>query len=288
MDKYFDKLREENYNKYVAPFDFAENTLRIADAFMKENCERAKQKYTGLYDYQKDFILNLAKHEDFVAFKPRCCGATYLLASHIANKIISNEYSDDTLNIFMVFANAALADEFSKKLKQCLYVANYKGYHKRFSNSCYETNNICIKFHSAKDQYSLCATRSFPAQEVYFDEYAFMNKDFVKEICMVYDKAKKTFITTPDTICDINPANYVTKEHSFQNIRWYDVPRYTVGGLWAYKTKRVENQIKENIENLIKDGWTITSPAYNEFKKMLGKNFFNELNDIKYGREEKN
>ena len=118
MDKYFDKLKDENYKKYILPLEQADEAMRIAEAIFQSDCVLRKEMYYGVQEYQKEFLLNLATDKDFLALKPRQCGVTDLLAAHIAAKIIRHDcgitYSNDKLNILMVFANAQLVDEFVK------------------------------------------------------------------------------------------------------------------------------------------------------------------------------
>lgn len=294
MDKYFDKLKDENYRKYIAPVLFADKTLKIAEAFLSDNCKYQKQKFTGLYEYQKEFLLNLSSDKDFVVRKPRCCGATVLLAAHIANKIISRDYGitdsgEECLNIMMVFPNHQTIAAFINILKQCLYLSDYNGSVKRFDQKEFVdmARNIHIKFASAlSDIYSkLCC---FRVDEFYFDEYAFMDKKLVEETCMLLPKARKVFITTPDKTLSVDVKNIVSNDHIFQNICWYEVPRYKESGIWAYKTEKLTNPTKKEIEERIKDGWEITSPEFQKFKGILGASFINELNDYTYGRKEKN
>ncbi len=295
MDKYFDKLKDENYRKYIAPIMFADKTLKIAETFLRNNYRWNKKEFYSFYDYQKEFLLNLSSDKDFVVRKPRCCGATVLLAAHIANKIISREFcitdsGEGCLNIMMVFPNGAMIESFIKILKSCLELSSYRSSIKRFDHKMFidTGENIRIKFTSGLHDFSsqMC---SYDIDEFYFEEYAFIDRNIIEEMCSMRPEARKVFITTPGTtLKGIDVKNIVSNDHIFQNICWYEVPRYKESGIWAYKTEKLTNPTKKEIEEKIKDGWEITSPEFQKFKEILGASFINELNDYTYGRKEKN
>lgn len=294
MDKYFQKVKDENYKKYILPLEQADEAMKIAEAIFRSDCVLRKEMYYGVQEYQKEFLLNLATDKDFLALKPRQCGVTDLLAAHIAAKIIRHDcgitYSNDKLNILMVFANAQLVDEFVKKLKQCLSVANYTSKVKRFDHRCYldKAQHTCVKFCSANSLLSI-DIKDYSVDEMYFDEYAFMKKEIIEELCLVNSKAKKVFITTPQAITTcFTVMDYLSNDHNYQDIKWFETLKYRGGGLFAYKSERIDNLKKDEIEQLVKDGWKITSPTYAKYKEMLGESFINELNDYTYGRKEKN
>lgn len=284
MDNYFSKIKEKEFEEHIAPVLLAEDTAAIAEKFLALECSKNKKLFKNLETPQKECILNLCKKQDFVAIKPRVFGATTLLACYLAGRLMANS-SKENYNSLVILPNGCMADELWKKLR-CIMELYSVIYH-----VCYSHHMIVkgrsVKILSSKSDSLYTNLCSVLYDEIIFDEAVFIEKDIIDAVCLSTKDTRKVFITTPSEKGN-DFSKYVSENHIYQNIRWYELERYQEFGLFFYKTEKMEKPTKEQIEAKLKDGWQVCSKRYDEMKKLLGDKAITELNDYTYGRKEKN
>ena len=284
MDDYFYKIKEKEFEEHIAPVLLAEDVAAIAEKFIVSECSKKGNLFKSLETPQKEYILNLCKKQDFVAIKPRIFGATTLLACYLAGRLMANS-SKENYKSLVILPNISMADELWKKLRtiMTLYGVIY--------DVCYSHHMIVkdrsVKILSSKSDNLYTNLCSVMYDEIIFDEAAFIEKDIIDAVCLTTPDTRRVFITTPSDK-GVDFSKYVSENHIYQNIRWYELERYQEFGLFFYKTEKMKKPTKEQIEAKLKDGWQICSKRYDEMKKLLGDKAIIELNDFIYGRKEKN
>ena len=254
-----------------------------------------------LYEYQKDFIINLHRLNLITVIKCRCSGYTTAWLLHVI-EVLHNYFIsgvDDNIPSFLYITHSDSSAHASKQLLDYYIKANDSAELSELYNSVefYRFIKKHIVFTSIKNCASKICGRCYEA--AMFDECAYFESDYndvivslfgtgIKNIALVSSVRDEQMRENFKITCKRLLVKY-KKSYTFTyEDNWWDCPEYTETHWWecpvfnknlVWKKIKVEPVIDtegnvkydmERWQKLINDGWIPTSEKFEKMSKCLG------------------
>ena len=237
----------------------------------------------GLYEYQKEFLLDVNTNKVVLLKKTRQSGYSTLVGAHIFNKVYDHFLSDnpeECKRFLFLSPNQQMSEDIKKgiyRLSEC-YCGKKHSEGKRF----WDYIRDHIVYATSNNVYSKICSNVF--EEVVIDEAAWVENfdeifyslcDQAKHIIAVssLDEKVSKFEKLYAYFEETKPSDVCLKE-----TKWWESPAFNKNLAW--KKYEVEPTIdkegnvkynKEAWEKRIADGWIPTSPRYEELLKLFNR-----------------
>lgn len=253
-----DKLIGEKIRELILPLECAKQELKWIEKL------KVNQQPLKLYEYEQEFLINLYTHKELYVRKARQAGLTTFYAAHIAYGILSlmNNTSITLPKFLVVCSSTSAAREFEQKVTDFL-----------LQDARFKEKNIfsflrkylkCVGASNNLENYLIgCSYK-----EIGFDECEWSNVYDTPGIFYLADRV--VCFSTPNPKQDISSLK---KEMYYDEIHWYQIPRYNRNLKWVkcVNEKTIDNEgnieyNKEHFHEMLEQGYVPTSPDY---EKML-------------------